>query len=157
MNRPNASPASPSNTNDYIDANTWFCGEDWNWVKDNCDKAKPCPGGDAVDCPANHICIASTPCTLVPTSTPSEVPSSMPTESPTPNPTKSPWSDEAFIEFLNGPPDEPTGGQPAPRPTEEDSNLASQVNQALENYNELQVKYSLTCVLSFYRLAFLYS
>ena len=53
------------------DQNTWWCGISWDHVTSNCDSAVPCPGGDAVDCPAGQACFASTPCTHSPTYRPS--------------------------------------------------------------------------------------
>lgn len=34
-----SSPAPSSSPTAVIDVNTWFCGESWDWVESNCDKA----------------------------------------------------------------------------------------------------------------------
>lgn len=94
-----------------MDANTWFCGIDWDWIEDHCDEAIPCPQGDAVNCPANWGCYASTPCTLHPTADPTSTPTGTPSGSPTPRPTASPWSEVRFEEFLYAPSDG-EGGRP---------------------------------------------
>lgn len=165
-----STPTSPTEETMWVDSDTWFCGESWDWITENCAEATPCPGGDAVNCPANQECYASTPCTLVPTSTPSSVPSNMPTDEPSPSPTKSPWSEAILDAFINAPNDAPdnsgtasnigsgggtnqvTGGQqPSPSSsggsfTIVDENLASKVNEALENYNILQ--YHFFCGIS---------
>ena len=118
------------------DHDSWFCGLTWDWTISNCEKAVPCPGGDAVDCPPNHACFASTPCTLVPTSLPSESPSGSPSESPTGVPTRAPWSRDFFVDFLYGDADTDTtttggGNDPADL-------SAPDVNDALASYGELQ-------------------
>lgn len=95
-----------------------------------------CPRGDAVDCPANQKCFASTPCTLVPTSVPSSIPSSMPTETPTPLPTKSPWSESSFLEFIYGQSD--GSGTTGGAGSNTDEGLASDVIEALQDFSSLQ-------------------
>ena len=124
-----------------IDANKWFCGVNWDWVTNNCEKATPCPSGDRIDCPTGQECFASTPCTLVPTSLPSSYPSEMPTLSPTPAPSKSPWSEEAFIEFINSASDTTTNdGQTSGSTTGGNNNdqVKSEVLDALQDFSSLQ-------------------
>jgi len=158
-----STPTSPTEETMWVDSDTWFCGESWDWITENCAEAKPCPGGDAVNCPPNHGCYASTPCTLAPTLTPSSEPSNMPTDEPSPSPTKSPWSEAILNAFINAPNDssnigngggtnQMTGGQQLPPSSSGDSfaivdeKLASEVNDALENYSSLQ--YHFFCGIS---------
>jgi len=131
-----------------LDSNTWFCGVDWDWITAHCDEAIPCPRGDPVDCPANQACFASTPCTLSPTANPTTDPSASPTDRPTPNPTKSPWSEESFVDFLYGQSDGESNqaGNNAGGTGNQNVALASEVNEALENYNSLQ--YHFFCGIS---------
>jgi hypothetical protein len=84
------------------DQNTWWCGISWDHVTSNCDSAVPCPGGDAVDCPAGQACFASTPCTHSPTYQPSVNPSSVPSVLPSGSPTRTPWGVETFVDFIYG-------------------------------------------------------
>ena len=169
------SPPTIPTTQEAMDETSWFCGENWNWIENNCDKAvreyhifsifsfrfvaikkyipnscyiqilshylisyynnTACPRGDAVDCPANQKCFASTPCTLVPTSVPSSIPSSMPTETPTPLPTKSPWSESSFLDFIYGQSD---GSGTTGAGSNTDEGLASDVIEVLQDYSSLQ-------------------
>jgi hypothetical protein len=101
---PAAAPTEEENDDDDndVDQSTWWCGASWDWVTSNCDAAVPCPGGDAVDCPAGQACFASTPCTLSPTESPTDVPSEAPSDGPSSRPTGTPWGEEAFADFLYG-------------------------------------------------------
>ena len=133
--------APVSTAQQSIDANKWFCGINWDWVTNNCEKATPCPSGDRIDCPTGQECFASTPCTLVPTSLPSSYPSVMPTLSPTPAPSKSPWSEEAFLEFINSASDTTNDdGQTSGSTTGGNNNdeVKSEVLDALQDFSSLQ-------------------
>ena len=90
------------------DQNTWWCGISWDHVTSNCDSAVPCPGGDAVDCPAGQACFASTPCTRSPTYRPSVNPSGVPSAVPSSSPTRTPWGVETFVDFIYGDRDDTT-------------------------------------------------
>jgi len=146
--RPTRPPQTIPTMQMALDSNTWFCGVDWNWITANCDEAIPCPRGDPVDCPANQACFASTPCTLSPTANPTTDPSASPTDRPTPNPTKSPWSEASFVDFLYGQSDGESNqaGNNAGGTDNQNVGLASEVNEALENYNSLQ--YHFFCGIS---------
>ncbi|KAL3776637.1 hypothetical protein ACHAWO_012803 [Cyclotella atomus] len=139
---PTAKPVSPS-AEFAVNQERWYCGSSWDWIIRNCAEAIPCPGGDASVCPENFACFASTPCTPEPTDAPSDSPSMMPSVEPTVSPTKSPWSETAFITFLYG---DSTASEGSDSDSDSSSNgeetnngmLASEVNNALTNYDELQ-------------------
>ncbi|KAL7549621.1 hypothetical protein ACHAWF_012888 [Thalassiosira exigua] len=136
---PGAEPANdgvPSNQQ-AIDYSTWFCGYDWEWIENNCDKAVPCPRGDPVDCPVDMTCFSSTPCTMSPTQSPTSSPTATPTSGPTMSPTKSPISEAAFLEFLNAEEDV----TPVPIDNGKDEAQALEVNNALQNFSELQYNF----------------
>ncbi|KAL3777225.1 hypothetical protein HJC23_007125, partial [Cyclotella cryptica] len=138
---PTAKPITPS-AQFSVDQDRWYCGSSWDWVINNCEEAVPCPGGDFSVCPENFACFASTPCTPEPTDSPSDAPSMMPSYAPTASPTKSPWSETAFLAFLygesNNPDGETSGNEQSSGSSNNSDMLASQVNDALQNFNELQ-------------------
>jgi len=143
---------TPSTAQIALDSDAWFCGVSWDWVINNCGLATPCPNGDKSVCPEDQACFASTPCTLSPTSAPSDMPSAMPSKMPTMSPTRAPWSEKAFLDFLYGENtaendvDGSQGGNGGEK--EQDDILASELDNALENYNELQ--YHFFCGFSWY-------
>ena len=65
-----------------------YCGFDWDWVTNNCNKATPCPTGDAKYCPGGMKCIAETPCFAINNGAPTPKPSRFPTKEPTFPPVK---------------------------------------------------------------------
>lgn len=105
-----------------------------------------CPRGDAVDCPANWGCYASTLCTLHPTAHPTTTPTKTPSGTPTLEPTKAPWGQVRFEDFLYGPSD--TGGELSPSSdgeiasNDKEAELAAEVNEQLENYETFQYHFA---------------
>ena len=126
----------------HINHDSWYCGPSWEWTASNCESAVPCPGGDAVYCPPNHACFASTPCkklepTLDPTSQPSSSPSSFPSVSSVP--TIAPYrsgnpkdieplqkrSKDFYVEFLYGDGDDANAADDNGSSTSDSSGVAS--------------------------------